>query len=114
MLNPWGHKALDTTERLNNKSVCVYPSGKESAWNAGDVGVISGSGRSPGEENDNPLQYSSLWRTPWSMEPKELDTTKVSMHACMHAYIYIYIFFFRFFSTLGYHKILNRVPCTVQ
>ena len=28
--------------------------------NAGDVGSIVGSGRSPGEGNDNPLQYSCL------------------------------------------------------
>ena len=28
--------------------------------NAGDVGVIPGSGRSPGEGNGNPLQYSCL------------------------------------------------------
>ena len=28
--------------------------------NAGDVGSIPGSGRSPGEENGNPLQYSCL------------------------------------------------------
>ena len=28
--------------------------------NAGDVGSISGSGRCPGEENDNSLQYSHL------------------------------------------------------
>ena len=28
--------------------------------NAGDVGSIPGSGRSPGGGNDNPLQYSSL------------------------------------------------------
>ena len=27
--------------------------------NAGDMGLISGSGRSPGEGNGNPLQYSS-------------------------------------------------------
>ena len=27
---------------------------------AGDVGSIYGSGRSPGEGNDNPLQYSYL------------------------------------------------------
>ena len=27
---------------------------------AGDVGSICGSGRSPGEGNDNPLQYSYL------------------------------------------------------
>ena len=34
--------------------------GKESACNAGDPGLILGSGRSPGEGNGNPLQYSSL------------------------------------------------------
>ena len=34
--------------------------GKESACNAGDTGVIPGSGRSPGEGNGNPLQYSCL------------------------------------------------------
>ena len=34
--------------------------GKESAYNAGDPGLIPGSGRSPGEGNDNPLQYSCL------------------------------------------------------
>ena len=28
--------------------------------NAGDMGLIPGSGRSPGEENDNLLQYSRL------------------------------------------------------
>ena len=28
--------------------------------NAGDVGSIPGSGRSPGERNSNPLQYSCL------------------------------------------------------
>ena len=32
--------------------------GKESAYNARDVGLISGSGRSTGEGNGNPLQYS--------------------------------------------------------
>ena len=34
--------------------------GKESACNAGDPGSIPGSGRSPGEANGNPLQYSCL------------------------------------------------------
>ena len=38
-------------------------SGKESARNAGDVGLIPGSGRSPGEGNSNPLQYSCLENT---------------------------------------------------
>ena len=30
------------------------------AYNAGDPGSIAGSGRSPGEGNGNPLQYSCL------------------------------------------------------
>ena len=33
---------------------------KESACNSGDLGSIPGSGRSPGEGNGNPLQYSCL------------------------------------------------------
>ena len=32
--------------------------GKESACNAGDPDLITGSGRSPGEGNGYPLQYS--------------------------------------------------------
>ena len=34
--------------------------GKESACNAGDLGSIPGLGRSPGEGNGYPLQYSCL------------------------------------------------------
>ena len=34
--------------------------GKKSACSAGDLGLISGSGRSPGEGTGNPLQYSCL------------------------------------------------------
>ena len=40
-----------------------FPDGSEvkaSASNAGDLGSIPGSGRSPGEGNGNPLQYSCL------------------------------------------------------
>ena len=40
-----------------------FPGGSEvkaSAWNAGDLGSIPGSGRSPGKGNGNPLQYSCL------------------------------------------------------
>ena len=33
---------------------------KASAHNAGDLGLIPGLGRSPGEGNGNPLQYSCL------------------------------------------------------
>ena len=34
--------------------------GKESACDAGDLGLISELGQSPGEGNGNPLQYSRL------------------------------------------------------
>ena len=40
-----------------------FPGGsdrKESVCNAGDLGLILGSGRSPGEWNSHPLQYSFL------------------------------------------------------
>ena len=37
--------------------------GKESACNAGDLDSTPGSGRSPGEGNGNPLQYSYLENT---------------------------------------------------
>ena len=33
--------------------------GKESACNAGDLGLVPGVGRCPGEGNGNPLHYSS-------------------------------------------------------
>ena len=54
------------------KLKCILPSGltdicfpggsasKASAYNVGDLGSIPGSGRSPGEGNGNPLQYSCL------------------------------------------------------
>ena len=45
--------------------------GKESAGNAGDLDSIPGSGRSPGEGNGYPLQYSS-WRILWTEEPGRL------------------------------------------
>ena len=57
--------------------------GKESACNAEDPGSIPGSGRSLGEGNSNPVQYSCLensmdkgawWASPWGR--KELDTTE--------------------------------------
>ena len=45
--------------------MCIYdfPGGsdsKASACNMGDPGLIPGLGRSPGEGNGNPLQYSCL------------------------------------------------------
>ena len=41
--------------------------GKASAYNAGDPGSIPGLGRSPGEGNGNPLQYSCLENPIWTV-----------------------------------------------
>ena len=44
-------------------AILGFPGGSEvkaSAWNVGDLGLIPGSERSPGEGNGNPLQYSCL------------------------------------------------------
>ena len=43
--------------------------GKESACNAGDLGSLPGWGRSPGEGNGSPLQYS-CWEILWTEEPR--------------------------------------------
>ena len=48
---------------LHRLSLYFFPHssvGKESICNAGDLGSIPGLGRSPGEGNGNPLQYSCL------------------------------------------------------
>ena len=42
------------------KKIFSGSDGKVSAWNVGDLGLIPGLGRSPGEGNGNPLQYAYL------------------------------------------------------
>jgi len=65
---------------------CSFPGGsddKESSCNAGDLGSIPVSGRSPGEGKSYPLHYSglenSMDRGAWQASPwghKESDTTE--------------------------------------
>ena len=45
---------------------------KNTLTNAGDVGLIPGLGRSPGEGNGNPLQYLA-WKIPWTEKPGGLQ-----------------------------------------
>ena len=72
---------------------------KNPSANAGDMGSIPGSGRSPGEGNDNPLQCScvenpidkrslvgfSLWGQ------KELDTTEQLTHIHTHTHTHTHM-----------------------
>ena len=91
-----------------------FPGGsdsKVSACNAGDPGSIPESGRSPGEGNGNPLQYSCLensmdWRTlvgysPWGC--KELDMTE-RLHFSANIYIYLCLYIFEIFGIPLYIK----------
>ena len=48
--------------------------GKESACNTGDLGLIPEFGRSPGEENGHPLQYSCL------ENPMDRDDWQATVH----------------------------------
>ena len=63
----WGQTLVTCTEN-KCKIVTVFSplgfscgsGGKEPACNVGDLGLIPGSGRSPGEGNGNPLPYFCL------------------------------------------------------
>ena len=58
-----GTDRLAHSRAATNLLVFDFPGGSDgeaSACNAGDQGSIPGSGRSPGEGNGNPLQYSCL------------------------------------------------------
>ena len=57
--SPWGHKELDVTEWIT-LTLLGGSDGKESACNAGDLGLVSELKRCPEEGNGYPLQYACL------------------------------------------------------
>ena len=81
VFDSWVRKIHWRRDRLPTPVFLGFPcgsAGKESACNAGDLGLILGLGRSPGEGSSYPLQYSGLEN---SMDcivhgMAELDTTK--------------------------------------
>ena len=82
----WGWLATDQQKNFPGGS-----GSKASAYDVGDMGSIPGSGRSPGEGNGNPLQYSCpekshgqrslVGYSPW--DGKELDMTE-QLHSLTH------------------------------
>ena len=61
----WVRKIHWTRDRLPTPVFLGFPcgsAGKESAYNAGDLGSVPGLGRSPGEGKVYPLQYSIVHR----------------------------------------------------
>ena len=60
---PWHQISLGGNSSLRRGYYILFPGGSDgekSACNSGDLGSIPGSGRSPGEGNGNPLQYTRL------------------------------------------------------
>ena len=79
--SPWGRKGSDTTDFTFTLSVYVsikgFPGGsavKNPPVNAVDLGSVPGSGRTPGEENGNPLQYSCLDKSHGTEESSRLQS----------------------------------------
>ena len=74
------------------ESLCDFPGGsdgKASAYSVGDLGSIPGWGRSPGEGNGNPLQYSCLensmdggawWATPHGVAKSRTRLSDVNVN----------------------------------
>ena len=80
--------ALASFRLRASQVVLVVKNPPANAGDARDVGSFPGSGRSPGEGNGNPLQYSCLenpmvrgaWRATVHGVPK--SQTQLSTHAC--------------------------------
>ena len=68
---------------------------KESACNAGDLGLFLGSGRFPGEGNDNPLQYSCL------ENPMDRGTWQTTVHGVPKSWIRMGDYHFHFRSMVS-------------
>ena len=84
--------------------------------NAGDMGSIPGSGRSLGEGNSNPCQYS-CWEIPQTEEPGWLQSMESQRVGCDWAtFNYCIIYTSKNISSSSRHSIINSklVTCTVH
>ena len=72
----WGHTESDTTEATWQQQQQQQQHGsdsKETACNAGDLGLIPGLDISPEEWNGYPLRIL-VWKIPWTEEPGRLQS----------------------------------------
>ena len=96
---PVSPQVLETKTNEQNTLLLAGPSGfpadsgvKNPPANAGDLGLIPGLGRSPGEGHGNPLQYSCLensmdigaWQATVQGITKESDTIKATQQQLVH------------------------------
>ena len=94
----------DTNALLGRKIMCMcascmgLPGGsdvKESARDSGDRGSIPGSGRSPGEGNGNPLQYSCLGN------PMDRGAWRATVHGVAKSWTRLSNLHFHFYFSLS-------------
>ena len=96
-------------------SYCLpwWLSGKQPPDNAGHMCSTPGSGRSPGEGNDNPLQYScpenpmdrgAQWATVHGVKESDMTVTKTTMMTYID-----YIFKNSILDVLGYITLLKFI-----
>ena len=71
-INQWSNKWNVFLSSVSHSSKFTEPK-EGSGGNAGDPGWTPGLGRSPGEGNGNPFQYS-CWKIPWTEEPGRLQS----------------------------------------
>ena len=92
---------------LQKKDFPGSSDGKASAYNEGDPGSIPGSGRSPGEGNGNPLQYSCLenpmnggaWlaavhgvtKSQTLLSDFTITMLQIDTHACMLTHVRLFV-----------------------
>ena len=77
---------------------------KASACSVGDLGSIPGLGRSPGEGNGNPLQYSCL------ENPMDGGAWWATVHGVAKSQTRLRDFTFTYISNTGFSCIFNRNP----
>ena len=73
---------------------------KESAYNAGDPGLIPGLGRSPGEGNHYPLQYSYLENS------MDIGAWQATVHGVAKSWTWLSFSFSRWWKQVVIHKVL--------
>ena len=78
--------------------------GKASAYNAGDLGSIPGSGRSSGEGNGNPIQYSCL------ENPMDRGTWWAAVHGVAKSCTWLSDFTFTFHILIVLSWGFNKAP----
>ena len=92
--NSWVGKICWRRDRLPIPVFLGFPcgsAGKESAYKAGDLHLIPGLGRSPGDGKSYPLQYSGLENSMGSIvyEVTELDETFTFTYCISEYWVYL-------------------------